>query len=610
MARLIRDKIGPTDWSRHCGQSPSAFVNASTWALMLTGRIVRMDGRSGDVGSVFKSLVARSGEPVIRKAVIGAMRILGRQFVMGRTINEALARAVAAERRGDRHSYDMLGKSARTTADALRYFDSYRHAIARIGAQVGGRAIADAPSISVKLSALHPRYELAQLDRVTAELLPRAKALAMDAKRVGAGFTIDAEEADRLELSLDLLETLSGDPDLAGWDGLGVAVQAYQTRALAVVDLLVDMARRHGRVLAVRLVKGAYWDTEIKRAQDRGLDRYPVFTRKATTDVSYIACARCLLAAPDAVRPMFATHNALTVATILELAGDVRDIEFQRLHGMGEALYDQLRHDRAGRPCRVYAPVGSHEDLLAYLVRRLLENGANSSFVNRLLDARAPIEEIVADPIAKIRTLVHKPHPRIALPRDLFAPIRLNSRGRDLNDRATLIELTKALDVAGVRTVVACPLVGGELRSAGRAEAVVDPADRRRVVGTVIAASEVDIADAIALAAEAQPAWDAAGGDRRAACLDKAADLLEERMPEFVALLVGEAGRTIPNAVDEVREAVDFCRYYAAQARRQFTDPESFLARRVRSIPAGCTGAACLFASVRGTSRLPFCLAR
>jgi RHH-type proline utilization regulon transcriptional repressor/proline dehydrogenase/delta 1-pyrroline-5-carboxylate dehydrogenase len=573
--RLIRDKIGPADWQKHLGRSASLFVNASTWALMLTGRLVQPETGEGEPAGLVRRLIQRSGEPVIRQAVTAAMRILGRQFVLGRTIGEALETARAAEKAGYRHSYDMLGEAARTAADAQRYCTSYRDAVSRIAATVEGRPIDAAPSISVKLSALHPRYELAQHGRVVGELLPRVKALALDAKQGGIGFTIDAEEADRLDLSLALIEALSGDPDLAGWDGFGLAVQAYQTRALAALDLLDDMARRHNRRLAIRLVKGAYWDTEIKRAQERGLDRYPVFTRKASTDVNYVACAKRMFAAGAAIYPMFATHNALTVATILELAGTRSDFEFQRLHGMGEALYEQVvGADKLGHPCRIYAPVGSHEDLLAYLVRRLLENGANSSFVNRLVDERAPIDEIVADPAAKIRGLKSKPHPRIPLPAELYGDGRRNSRGRDLADLPTLIELKTALDRAAARSIAAAPLIGGVVRPGSAAEQVTDPSDRRRQLGTVASATPAAIDEAIGRAQRAQPAWDRSGGEARAQCLDRAADLLETRLPDFVALIVREGGRTVPDAIDEVREAVDFCRYYAAEARRQFAGPQ------------------------------------
>jgi RHH-type proline utilization regulon transcriptional repressor/proline dehydrogenase/delta 1-pyrroline-5-carboxylate dehydrogenase len=570
--RLIRDKIGLGDWQKHLGRSASLFVNASTWALMLTGRVVKLESGEAEPAGLVRRLIQRSGETLIRQAVTAAMRILGRQFVMGRTIEEALDTARAAEKSGYRHSYDMLGEAARTAADARHYFDSYAHAIGRIGEAVEGRAVTEAPSISVKLSALHPRYELAQHGRVWTELLPRVKALAVQAKQLAMGFTIDAEEADRLDLSLDLIEALSGDPDLAGWNGFGVAVQAYQIRAAPALAFLEDMARRHGRVLMIRLVKGAYWDSEVKRAQECGLDTYPVFTRKASTDVNYIACAKRLLAARDAVYPMFATHNALTLATIVELAGG--DFEFQRLHGMGEALYEQVvGADKLGRACRVYAPVGSHEDLLAYLVRRLLENGANSSFVNRLVDERAPIDEIVADPAAKLRRSAAKPHPRIPLPRDLWGPGRRNSRGRDLADIPTLIALKSALDQAEAPPAEACPLIGGVARRAGPAEPVLDPSDRRRPVGTVVAAGPTDLDEAIGRAVRAQPAWDEAGGEARAACLDRAADLLEAQSAAFVALIVREAGRTVPDALDELREAVDFCRYYAGEARAQFAGP-------------------------------------
>ncbi|HWK45984.1 MAG TPA: bifunctional proline dehydrogenase/L-glutamate gamma-semialdehyde dehydrogenase PutA [Stellaceae bacterium] len=573
--RLIRDKIGPADWQRHVGQSSSLFVNASTWALMLTGRVVKLEGQTGEASSILKRLITRSGEPVIRQAVTAAMRILGRQFVMGRTIGEALDRARSPEKQGYRHSYDMLGEAARTAADASRYFDSYRDAIASIGGAAAGRPIADVPSISVKLSALHPRYEVAKRRRVLAELLPRIKQLALEAKRVGIGFTIDAEEADRLDLSLDLIEALALDPDLAGWDGFGLAVQAYQTRALPLIDWLADLARRGRRRLMVRLVKGAYWDTEIKRAQEWGLATYPVYTRKATTDVSYLACAKRLLAASDAFYAQFATHNAQTVSAIIEIGGNSGIYEFQRLHGMGEALYEQIvGPGKLDRPCRVYAPVGSHEDLLAYLVRRLLENGANSSFVNRLVDERAPIDEIVADPIARVRALRVKPHPGIPLPRQLYmagqdAPERLNSQGRDLADVPSLVELDQRMAKAAARSRTAASILGG-VEATGAAAPVTDPADRRRVVGSVVVAGTAEVDRAVARASRAATAWDAAGGAVRAEPLERAADLMEAEAPELMTLIVREGGRTVSDAQDEVREAIDFCRYYAGLARRDF----------------------------------------
>jgi len=568
--RLIRDKLGPADWSQHLGQSGSLFVNASTWALMLTGRLIRSDGGERDLGGVLKRLVARSGEPVVRQAVTAAMRILGRQFVMGRTIAEALERARGAEKQGYRHSYDMLGEAARTAADARRYFESYEAAITAIGAAVAGRDVFAAPGISVKLSALHPRYEEAQRERALKELAPILRTLAQHAKANGIGFTIDAEESERLDLSLDIIQGLALDPALAGWDGLGLAVQAYQKRALPLVDWLADLARRARRRLMVRLVKGAYWDSEIKRSQERGLAGYPVFTRKVATDVSYLACAQRLLAAPDAFYGQFATHNAHTLAAVLELAGERRDYEFQRLHGMGEPLYEQIvGSDKLDRPCRVYAPVGSHEDLLAYLVRRLLENGANTSFVNRIVDDKAPIDEIIADPMARLRGLRRKPHPRIPLPRDLYGAERRNSSGPDLSSRAELAALKSELEAAARHAWTAAPIVGGtELE--GSTRAAHDPTHRVRTIGTVTDAGVEHVDRALARAAAAAPDWDATPASARAAILERVGDLFEARLAELVALIVREGGRTIPDAVSEVREAIDFCRYYAHRARADF----------------------------------------
>src|SRR5712671_1705878 len=570
--KLIRDKIAAADWQSHLGHSGSLFVNASTWALMLTGRLLRAD-HDTDLGSILRRFIARSGEPVWRQAVSAAMRILADQFIMGRTIEDALERARGAERQGYRHSFDMLGEAARTMADAERYHAAYEHAIAAIGHAASGRPIEAAPGISVKLSALHPRYELAQHGRVMRELLPALIVLARDARAGGIGFTIDAEEGDRLEPSLDLVEALALAPDLAGWDGLGLAVQAYQKRAPAVVDWLADLALRARRRLMVRLVKGAYWDSEIKRAQERGLDFYPVFTRKVATDVSYLACAKRMLAAGAAFYPQFATHNAHTVAAIVELAGTRTDWEFQRLHGMGEALYGEIvGPDRLGRPCRVYAPVGSHEDLLAYLVRRLLENGANTTFVNRIVDEKAPLDEIIADPIARLRKLPHKPHPRIPLPADLYQPERKNSRGLDLSDPLVLTELAAAMDGAARRPFQAAPTIGGGERS-GPSRDIADPADRRRIVGTVVEADAAQTGEALLRAARAAPLWEETGAASRAAILERAADLMEERTPALMAVIVREGGRILPDALSEVREAVDFCRYYAARARADFAAP-------------------------------------
>jgi RHH-type proline utilization regulon transcriptional repressor/proline dehydrogenase/delta 1-pyrroline-5-carboxylate dehydrogenase len=575
--KLIRDKIAGADWQSHLGHSGSLFVNASTWALMLTGRLLRPDSgpdSDNDLGDVLRRLVARSSEPVWRQAVTAAMRILAGQFVIGRTIEEALDRARDAERHGYRHSYDMLGEAARTMADAERYRAAYVHAISAIGGAAAGRPVEAAPGISVKLSALHPRYEIAQHERIMRELLPSLLGLARHARDAGIGFTIDAEEADRLEPMLDLVEALATAPEFAGWDGLGLAVQAYQKRALPLIDWLAELARRANRRLMVRLVKGAYWDTEIKHAQERGLEGYPVFTRKVATDVSYLACAGRLFAAGSALYPQLATHNAHTLAAVLELGGGRTDWEFQRLHGMAEALYDEVvGPDKMGRPCRVYAPVGGHEDLLAYLVRRLLENGANTSFVNRIVDERAPIEEIVADPIARLAQLPHKPHPKIPLPRDLFQPERRNSQGLDLADPRVLAALRIDLAEALRRPTHAAPIVGGA-ELPGTDAPVFDPSDRRRRVGSVIAAGPEAIEQALTRAAHAAPAWNDTPAARRAAILERAADLYEEHRAALMASIIREGGRTIPAALSEVREAVDFLRYYAARARAEFATPQ------------------------------------
>ncbi|UCH75668.1 MAG: bifunctional proline dehydrogenase/L-glutamate gamma-semialdehyde dehydrogenase PutA, partial [Rhodospirillales bacterium] len=553
----------------------SLFVNASTFALMLTGRVVNLDSEQAakDFTGTLGRLLARSGEPVIRQAVVRGMRILGRQFVMGRTIAEALDRAGTAEKRGYRYSYDMLGEAARTMDDADRYFEAYVRAIEAIGARAAGRGPVAAPGISVKLSALHPRYEFAHRDRVMAELVPRLNDLAARARAADIGFCVDAEEADRLDLSLDVIEAVSGDPALGGWAGFGLAVQAYQKRGLPLIDWLADMARRHGRRLMVRLVKGAYWDSEIKWSQELGLAGYPVFTRKASTDASYIACAKRLFANADAFYPQFATHNAHTLATVLELAGASRDFEFQRLHGMGSDLYDQIVGEAGrGQACRIYAPVGSHEDLLAYLVRRLLENGANTSFVNRIVDAETDIDEIIADPIAAVGRLAHKAHPSIPLPVALYGPSRRNSAGVDLNDPTVLTRFAADMAKAAEDAWRAGPIVNGELRSEG-GRAVSDPADRRRDVGVVAEAAARDVAEALDGAVAAQPAWDRTPAPDRAAMLERAADLYEAHTAVLMAIACREAGKTANDGIAEVREAVDFLRYYAGRCRAEFAGP-------------------------------------
>ncbi len=560
--RLIADKLGEADWESHLGKSRSLFVNASTWGLMLTGKMVRLaDPTRRDFASELRALIGRSGEPVIRRALRQAMRIMGHQFVMGRTIEEALKRAGNKDNRRYRYSYDMLGEAALTAADAQRYFEAYRDAIATVGGAGSEPSIEAAPSVSVKLSALHPRYEFSQRDRVLAEVGPRLLELARAARAAGIALTVDAEEADRLQLSLDLIAAVLPDPSLDGWDGFGVVVQAYQKRAPLVLDWLYALGRETRRCLPVRLVKGAYWDSEIKRAQEQGLAGYPVFTRKAATDVSYLYCARRLLTGRDVFRPQFATHNAHTLAAVYHLAGDDRRFEFQRLHGMGEALYREvIGADKLDVPCRVYAPVGSHEDLLPYLVRRLLENGANTSFVNRIVDQELPIAEIVADPIAAVAALEVKANPRIPLPENLYGEERRNSRGANLADLVELKEL--AAEIAAHPP--------GEWRAddgGGDARAVFNPAARRQRVGEWTAVDGDGLERAMHAAMAAQFEWDRAGVEHRASCLERAAELLEQRRGLFLSLLVSEAGKTLADGIAEIREAVDFCRYYAARAR-------------------------------------------
>jgi RHH-type proline utilization regulon transcriptional repressor/proline dehydrogenase/delta 1-pyrroline-5-carboxylate dehydrogenase len=574
--KLIRDKLGDADWDRHMGQSSSVLVNASTWGLMLTGRMVNLadETRRNAVGA-FRRLVGRAGEPAIRLAVRQAMRIMGHQFVMGRTIAEALDRSRKGEQAKYLYSFDMLGEAAFTQADADRYFAAYRDAIGAIGAGGPYPDVFNAPSISVKLSALHPRYELAKRARVHAELIPRVLELAKLAKAQGIGFTIDAEESERLELSLDVIAGAFTHPALAGWEGYGLAVQAYQKRAPYVIDYLADLARKTGRRMPMRLVKGAYWDSEVKKAQAEGYAGYPVFTRKANTDVSYLACARRMLAASDAIYPMFATHNAQTIAAIHAYAQGQR-YEYQKLHGMGDDLYAEvIPADKLGVACRVYAPVGSHEDLLPYLVRRLLENGANSSFVNRIADETLPPADLVADPVAMVDSYDAKPHPRIPQPLDLYRSYgedRNNSMGANLANDDTLAALAGSINAA-VKDWQATPLVPGATPS-GAANAVTNPADRREKIGQWVAADAGAVEKALANAVAAQDGWDRLPAASRARILEHAADLMEARMPEFLALCVKEAGKSMSASVAEVREAVDFLRYYAMQARKLFGAPE------------------------------------
>lgn len=580
---LIRDKISNGNWQSHLGQSPSLFVNAATWGLLLTGKLVATHNEAG-LSKALTRIIGKRGEPLIRKGVDMAMRLMGEQFVTGETISEALANARKYEAEGFRYSYDMLGEAAMTEADAQRYLASYEQAIRAIGQASGGRGIYEGPGISIKLSALHPRYARAQYDRTLNELYPRVKGLAMLAREYDIGINIDAEEADRLELSLDLLERLCFAPELAGWNGLGFVVQGYQKRCPFVLDYIIDLARRSKHRLMIRLVKGAYWDSEVKRAQVDGLEGYPVYTRKVYTDVSYLACARKLLAAPDAVFPQFATHNAHTLAAIYHMAGQnyyPGQYEFQCLHGMGEPLYEQVVGGKPGklnRPCRIYAPVGTHETLLAYLVRRLLENGANTSFVNRIADESIPLDALVADPVAVVETMhaeegtLGLPHPKIPLPRQLYGDVRANSSGIDLANEQRLASLSSALLASTGMAWAAAPTIGDAPYAGGTPQPVRNPADLRDVVGHVTEATPADVDAALTAAAAAAPIWQATPPEARAALLERAADLMEGQMQSLMGLIIREAGKTLPNAISEVREAVDFLRYYAAQVRGGFSN--------------------------------------
>ncbi len=567
--RLIADKISKGDWRKHLGESPSLFVNAATWGLLVTGKLV---GSSSEekLGSAITRLIAKGGEPLIRKGVDLAMRMLGNQFVTGQTIDEAIRNGRDNEARGYRYSYDMLGEAALTEADAANYYKSYETAIHAIGKASNGRGIRNGPGISVKLSALHPRYSRAQRDRVMTELLPRLRSLVLLAKQYNIGLNIDAEEADRLELSLDLMEAMAFDADLAGFDGIGFVVQAYQKRCPFAIDYLVDLARRSGRKFMVRLVKGAYWDAEIKRAQVEGMPGYPVYTRKVYTDVSYLACAQRLLAATDVIYPQFATHNAQTLSTIYTWAKQdgIEDYEFQCLHGMGETLYDQVVGEaNLGKACRIYAPVGTHETLLAYLVRRLLENGANSSFVSQIVDESIPVDQLIDNPLDVARELQGAPHPAIALPLDMFGPARRNSAGIDLSNEDVLRQVSATL--AEARTWTAAPLLAETGDATAIAQPVRNPAQHGDIVGHVTEATATDVELALAGAAAFAMDWQTVAPSERADALLRAADLYEVHQLELMSLAIREAGKSLPNAIAEIREAVDFLRYYAEEIRHQ-----------------------------------------
>ncbi len=575
--RLIKDKISSGDWARHMNKSDSLFVNASTFGLMLTGRVLELDeAAKWDFQGIWKKLVSRSGEPVIRNAVTYAMRILGRQFVLGRTIEEALKRAREYADEGYRFSFDMLGEAAYTKHDAARYYTSYRDALAAIARAFPdrGESVFERPSISVKLSALHPRYEWIKRERVFAELLPQLVTLGARARAANLALTIDAEEAERLDLMLDVFEAIGEADSLRGWSGLGLAVQAYQKRALPVIAWVADLAKRQDRRIPVRLVKGAYWDTEIKRTQELGLSDYPVFTRKAATDTSYLAAARALLAAGESIYPQFATHNAHTLSAVQVFANGRTDFEYQRLHGMGEALhelYREIRGASASAGTRIYAPVGTHEDLLAYLVRRLLENGANTSFVNRLGDEDAPIEDIIADPVERLLTKHRYRNPNIPEPIDLL-PDRKNSVGFLWSNPAVAATALDAMRASLQRPQTAGPIISGK-EPANPKHPVFDPSDRTRKIGEVSEVTDDDVKAALEAACRAQFGWDSLGGEARAKILERAADLFEQNRAHLMAIAVREGGKTLPNALGEVREAADLLRYYAHQAREKFEHP-------------------------------------
>ncbi|WP_426347424.1 trifunctional transcriptional regulator/proline dehydrogenase/L-glutamate gamma-semialdehyde dehydrogenase [Cronobacter universalis] len=578
---LIRDKISNGNWQSHIGRSPSLFVNAATWGLLFTGRLVSTHNEAS-LSRSLNRIIGKSGEPLIRKGVDMAMRLMGEQFVTGETIAEALANARKLEEKGFRYSYDMLGEAALTAADAQAYMVSYQQAIHAIGKASNGRGIYEGPGISIKLSALHPRYSRAQYDRVMEELYPRLKSLTLLARQYDIGINIDAEEADRLEISLDLLEKLCFEPELVGWNGIGFVIQAYQKRCPFVIDYLIDLATRSRRRLMIRLVKGAYWDSEIKRAQMEGLEGYPVYTRKVYTDISYLACAKKLLAVPNLIYPQFATHNAHTLAAIYSLAGQnyyPGQYEFQCLHGMGEPLYEQvvgkISDGKLNRPCRIYAPVGTHETLLAYLVRRLLENGANTSFVNRIADNTLSLDDLVADPVSAVEQLaaqegrVGLPHPKIPLPQDLYGEGRVNSAGLDLANEHRLASLSSSLLNSALQKWRALPMLENAVDD-GELAPVINPAEPRDIVGYAREATEAEVAQALESAVNNAPIWFATPPQERAAILERAAVLMEDQTQTLIGILVREAGKTFANAIAEVREAVDFLRYYAGQVRDDF----------------------------------------
>ena len=560
---LIKDKLSNANWKSHQAQSHSFFVNATTWALIITGKVLSPEKAESVLTKSLLTLINRSSEGVVRAAVDQAMRIMSRQFVMGRTIEEALKRAEKKETVGYRYSYDMLGEAALTTIDAARYFKAYAHAIEAIGSHSAQtQSLYQKPGISIKLSALHPRYQESQAERVIAELVPTLLQLAQLAKKFNIGLTVDAEESERLDLSLDVIEAVVRDESLADWNGFGIAVQSYQKRAFYVLDWVAELARSTNKRMMVRLIKGAYWDSEIKKTQMQGLDDFPVFTRKVFTDVSFQACARKLMTMTNEIYPQFATHNAYSVAMILSIVGDYRDFEFQCLHGMGNELYEQVvPTNTMNIPCRIYAPVGTHEDLLPYLVRRLLENGANSSFVNRIVDDAEPIEKLIEDPTIKAKTLLDKINSNIPLPKDIFMPQRKNSQGIDFSCRETRANLQRELVAMQPVHWKAQPLMDSKQSKSDEKHMICSPQAIKNFVGEVTYATLEDVEWALSKATYAFSSWKDTAVVERANCLRRFADLLEENTVKFLAMACLEAGKTWQDGIAEIREAVDFMQH-------------------------------------------------
>jgi len=568
MDKFISDKLSTVEWKNHLSKDNSLFVNAATWSLLLTGKIYAptLDNEQHLLSSLKRS-ISRLGINMIRPIILQMMKSIGKQFVMGQDIHSALKRSIKLQDTGYRFSFDMLGESARTQADAKQYYDSYVNAIDAIGQAAHAGSPAKNPGISVKLSALCPRYEYTHYERVMNELPPMLLALAQQAKKYNIGLTVDAEEADRLDLSLDIFEQVFKDPSLAHWEGLGLAVQAYQKRAAFVIDWLSQLSQSVGKRIMVRLVKGAYWDAEIKMSQISGQIDYPVFTRKNSTDVSYLACAKKLLSQPDCFYSQFGTHNAYTTAAILTMAGTNTEFEFQCLHGMGRPLYDQVvDKNKFNRPCRIYAPVGTHKDLLGYLVRRLLENGANSSFVNKLADDKTPIDQIIIDPVARVAALSNKPHPLIPLPKNIYGDWK-NSDGIDLSNRSQYQTLRSQMDKAEKEKWIAASIINGNVLSDDHAKSITSPSHIQQVIGYVNKANESDVEKALQTAVDGMRKWEETPVQERAAILERAADLFQQEMPSFIAMLNKEAGKCIMDAQSEVRETIDYCRYYAYRAR-------------------------------------------